>query len=238
MVAAFFIPNSFFVAWSWIGLFAAWFFIIIQMILLVDFAHAWNEKWLAKMENGQKGYFYALLSVTGLLYAAALTVTILLFVFYTRSDESSCGLHKFFISFNMILGVIAGVASVHPRVQASNSSSGLLQGAVVFFYTTYLTWSAVANGGESDTCKPATDGNQDATIVVGAIITFIAVIYSSLRTSSASQLGKLGLGGADDSKPLLLDDKHAEEGGGSDDEDEESGRQKVCVWACVCARVG
>lgn len=31
-------------------------FIIVQLILLVDFAHGWNEKWVAKLEDGETCY--------------------------------------------------------------------------------------------------------------------------------------------------------------------------------------
>ena len=31
---------------------------LVQLVLLVDFAHSWNESWVAKMEEGSKCYFY------------------------------------------------------------------------------------------------------------------------------------------------------------------------------------
>lgn len=58
-------------------------------------------------------------------------------------------------------------------------------------------------------------------MVVGAILTVVAVVYASLRTSSASQLGKLGMGDENENKTLLLDDEE-EEG-----DEEEVTRQKV-----------
>ncbi len=35
--------------------------------------------------------------------------------------------------------------------------------------------------------------SSEAATVIGALLTFVAVAYSSIRTSSASQLGQLGL---------------------------------------------
>ena len=108
------------------------------------------------------------------LYALALAITVCCFVFYTSAEHETCGLSKFFVAFNLILCILVTALSVHPRVQegvveegglkwrrpgraalASDTvraprlsampSSGILQSGVVSFYTTYLTWSAVAN---------------------------------------------------------------------------------------------
>lgn len=218
MTGAFFIPNTFFATWGWIGLVAAWIFIVIQMLLLVDFAHSWNESWVLKAEEGRSCYKYLLLAASLLMFLMSITGTILMFVFYTSGNETeSCALPKFFIAFNLILGVITTLASVNSRVQEHTPASGILQAGVVFFYTTYLTWSAVS--GVTGPCAAGVAQSSTATII-GAMLTFLAVAYSSLRTSSASQMGKLGMaGGEGDSKALLLNDE-ADSGAESGDEEE------------------
>jgi hypothetical protein len=212
MVGAFFIPNSFFIAWGWIGLVGAFIFMIIQLVLLVDFAHSWNESWVARVEEGSKCHSFGLLFASILLYALAFTGTVLMFVFYTKSgDGESCGLSKFFIAMNLVLGAICTILAVHPRVQENFPSSGVLQAGVVWFYITYLTWSAVS--GVTGPCGPGAASSTTAT-VVGALLLFVSVAYSSLRTSSASQLGKLGM--VKNENSLLLKDA---ESGDLDDED-------------------
>ena len=64
-----------------------------------------------------------------------------------------CSLHKFFISWNLILCVLVTVLSVHPRIQESQPRSGLLQASVITLYTMYLTWSAMTNSPNPE-CKP------------------------------------------------------------------------------------
>eukprot|EP00047_Mylnosiga_fluctuans_P001711 m.221575 g.221575 ORF g.221575 m.221575 type:complete len:445 (+) comp10611_c0_seq1:107-1441(+) len=220
MVGAFFIDNTFFTGWGWVGLVGAFFFMVIQLILLVDFAHSWNESWLGKAEDGSKCYSFGLVASVVLLYLASAIGTVLMFVYYTNTEGESCKLNKFFIGFNLALAVLCTVFAVHPRIREALPSSGLLQAGVVIAYTTYLTWSSVSDS--PDICS-GSSGSSTATVVLGAIMTFVCVGYSALRTSSASQMGKLGMSTAEDSSANLLD-----EGDDIDDaDDEEAGGQRV-----------
>lgn len=69
----------------------------------------------------------------------------------------------------------------------------------------------------TDSCADS-KGSSTSAIVVGALITFVAVAYSSVRTSSKSQLGKLGM--SNEAETSLLEDTY-------DSDDEESGGQRV-----------
>lgn len=129
----------------------------------------------------------ALMSATCIQYIAALAGIIILFSYYTQSDD--CGLNKFFISFNMILCVIVSCLSITPRVQEVQPRSGLLQSAVVTLYTIYLTWSAISNNPNKE-CNSLghTNGKSqtfDMTSIVGIIIWMFCILYSSLRSASA-----------------------------------------------------
>jgi len=41
-----------------IGMIGAFLFILIQLVLLVDFAHAWNERWLGNYEESQSRIWF------------------------------------------------------------------------------------------------------------------------------------------------------------------------------------
>lgn len=190
-IGAFFIQDGSFGSWMmWIGLIGGFAFIIIQLILLIDFAHNWADVWVGNYEETQsRGWFVALLSATFLQYVAALAGIIILFSVYTQSDD--CALNKFFISFNMILCVAVSVLSIAPQVQEAQPRSGLLQSAVVTLYVVYLTWSACSNNPNKE-CNPSLlgghDGNNqtyDKTSLVGLIIWMFCILYSSLRSASA-----------------------------------------------------
>ncbi|XP_061425343.1 serine incorporator 1 [Lethenteron reissneri] len=242
-VGAFYIPEgSFTSVWFYMGMSGAFCFILIQLVLLIDFAHSWNESWVERMEEGNSRCWYAaLLSVTGINYMLSLTAIVLFFIFYTTSD--ACAMNKFFISFNLILCIIASTVSILPRVQEVQPRSGLLQSSIITLYTMYLTWSAMTNEPERK-CNPSllnflhqslvpvsTNGSVtptapappaqwwDAQSIVGLAIYLLCILYSSIRTSNNSQVSKLTLSSGD---ATLIDDtssgssaEDGREGGGA-----------------------
>ncbi|XP_008319400.1 serine incorporator 1 [Cynoglossus semilaevis] len=153
-VGAFYIPDGpFTYTWFIIGAIGAFLFILIQLVLLVDFAHSLNETWVDKMESeNSRGWYAALLVVTVLLYVLSFTAVVLFFVFYTKPD--GCSINKFFIGSNMLFSIIASVISVLPKVQESQPRSGLLQSSVITLYTMFLTWSAMTNEPDRE-CNPS-----------------------------------------------------------------------------------
>ncbi|NXL85603.1 SERC3 protein, partial [Alectura lathami] len=225
MVGAFYIPEGPFTrAWFAIGVSGAFGFILIQLVLLVDFAHSWNESWVERMEEGNsKCWYAALLSCTSLFYALSLVFVVLFYTFYTQPDD--CTENKVFISVNMLLCIAVSIVSIYPKVQEHHPRSGLLQSSVITLYTMYLTWSAMSNEPERNcnpsllniitqiatptivpanaTVAPATPAPPkslqwwDAQSVVGLAIFVLCLLYSSIRSSSNSQVNKLMLSGSD-----------------------------------------
>lgn len=192
-VGAFFIKDGQFGTWMmWIGMLGGSAFILIQLVLIIDFAHKWADIWVGEYEETQsRGWFVALMSATAIQYVLSLVGIILLFTYYTHSDD--CALNKFFISFNMILCIAVSVLSITPRVQEAQPRSGLLQSAIVTLYTVYLTWSAIANNPDGN-CNPGLMGiigddknkvSFDKTSIIGMVIWMCCILYSSLRSANA-----------------------------------------------------
>lgn len=185
---AFYLPNGFVEAYGSVSRFMAGLFIIIQQVLLIDFAYKWSEKCLQRFEDTDDKRWMVLLSgSTVLLYLAILTLTGLMFPWF-GSDSHQCSLNQFFITWNLVLTIAVLLVAIHPRIQESNSQSGLPQAAVVASYNLYLIFSAMANEPRSDVCNSFHGANQPRTvnILVGAVLTFIAIVYS---TSSAASQG-------------------------------------------------
>ncbi|XP_048005330.1 probable serine incorporator isoform X5 [Leguminivora glycinivorella] len=188
VIGAFFIPEgSFASTWMVFGMIGGFCYIIIQLVLIIDFAHSWAERWVSNYEESEsRGWYAALLLAMLTCFTLALTGIVLLFVNFTQG--ASCDLSKFFISINLILVVIASAVSILPAVQEHNPHSGLLQSSVVSLYVMYLTWSALSNSPAP--CNSLIDPNNAASFdkqaIIGMVIWVCSVLYSCVRTASNS----------------------------------------------------
>lgn len=221
-VAAFFIPHGAFgPVMMYFGMAGGMMFILVQLVLIVDFAHTWAETWQENYRSSaDQNWFWALLSSTVFFYLLAIVAIGLCFGYYTGLRTGDCKLHEFFISFNLILCFILSVVSVTPIVQEHQPNSGLLQASFVSLYIIYLTWSAMSNQPDKS-CKPDLTSwmlgrsenldhdaitvsdvspedsqipqrpSMDTASIIGLIIWFACVLYSSIRSSSNSQAARL-----------------------------------------------
>jgi len=239
-IGAFFIPHGGFgPTWMYFGMMGGFLFIIIQLVLIIDFAHSWAESWMEHHKNSNdQSWFYALLSVTGLFYLATLVTVILSYSYYTGDVVGQCKLHEFFITFNMILCTILSVTSVHPRVQENLPSSGLLQSSFVSLYMMYLTWSAMSNQPDPN-CKldlaarvfgnssaRAVASGEDTSVpsmdtasIIGLVVWFCCVLYASISSSTTGQAARITM----TDTVNLTDPEGAEEGEGEAGGDNEAG---------------
>lgn len=212
----FLVPNEAIVALSWIALVGAGCFIILQLILLVSFAHDWAESWVSKAQadgaSSRKwlaGLFAAMLA----LYSFGIVVTALSYAYFTR--QSNCRLETAFVTINLLAAMLYSLLAISPAVRARNESSGLLQSATVAAYSSYLVLSALLS--ESDHMRCAYNAGNAvnsapkpldiANFVFGVAFTVASVSYSALRLSM--QEAKLGVG-----EETGLVNKHTTEGEG------------------------
>lgn len=84
VVGAFYIPQNggFEGVFMYFGIVGGFMFILVQLILLIDFAHSWNESWVEKYENDEREYYYGLLIFTFIFFSLAITIGVLGYVFY------------------------------------------------------------------------------------------------------------------------------------------------------------
>lgn len=132
-------------------------------------------------------------------------------LFYKYYGLTGCTAQKFFVTINMLLSIVLTVCSILPKVQEAQPSSGLLQASCITLYTMFLTWSAL-NNSASDQCKPElfkhSDKAFDTQALVGLGIWWACLLYSSIRTSSNTQVAKLTM-----SDHILVKDTGNEDGG-------------------------
>uniref|UniRef100_A0A8C0B5X5 Serine incorporator 2 n=1 Tax=Buteo japonicus TaxID=224669 RepID=A0A8C0B5X5_9AVES len=192
-VGAFYIPDGAFTSvWFYFGVVGSFLFILIQLILLIDFAHSWSQLWLHNAgESNAKGWYAALCIFTFIFYATSIAAIVLLYIYYTKPEGCTEG--KVLISINLILCLIISAVSILPKIQDAQPHSGLLQASLITLYTIYVTWSALANV-PTQTCNPtllvrnstvSATATQtlttwwDAPSIVGLIIFILCTLFIS-----------------------------------------------------------
>jgi hypothetical protein len=185
VVITFFIPDSFFIVWgNYFALIGACLFLLIGLILLVDLAHNWAEYCQEKIEVTESKLWTGLLVGSALsMYLASFAMTVVMYIFFARSG---CSMNQAAITINLLLLLVASIVSIHPTVQAVNPRAGLAQSAIVAIYCTYLTMSAVGMEPDDHKCNPLirARGTRRATVIIGAIMTFITVAYTTTRAAT------------------------------------------------------
>eukprot|EP00002_Diphylleia_rotans_P036529 TRINITY_DN8059_c0_g1_i2.p1 TRINITY_DN8059_c0_g1~~TRINITY_DN8059_c0_g1_i2.p1 ORF type:complete len:335 (+),score=42.87 TRINITY_DN8059_c0_g1_i2:52-1056(+) len=110
-----------------ISLVGSGFAILMQSILLIDLAYYWNDIWI------QTNRLKRLLMVSGILFLANLTLTIILFVYYTGP---SCIENTFFITISLIEWLVFSALSIY-------GNRGVLPGTLMGFCCISLCFSAI-----------------------------------------------------------------------------------------------
>lgn len=181
----FFIPMEFSKVWMYFGLVGTFVFIVIQLFLLVDFTRLWNKTWARKMEQtGKRCWFYSVFACTLILYGISAAAIVCFYVFFSASHK--CKTNKMFVSINLVLCAVAGIISIHPKVQ----DGGLLQSSVVTVYSVYLTWSALSYNPD-ERCNPVATYVSEADMrpnlniqaSLDLCLLVITIIYFSVRVS-------------------------------------------------------
>ncbi|CAM1295097.1 SERINC5 (predicted) [Pycnogonum litorale] len=191
--------------WMYVALSGAVIFIVIQLMLIVEFAHAWTDNWRGKVESGGSQCWYAAMVICAFfIYGLVVVGTIFLASMFTTFY--GCLQNKILVGVNGGLCIICSVISVLPCVEKNtgDSRAGLLQSSIITLYVMYLTWSALSSQPKMDdetttsandplqndaSCSPTssnTEMNDSIMAYAGIAIMFIMVLYSSIRTSVQS----------------------------------------------------
>lgn len=195
-VGAFFIPQqeTFLEVWRYVGAVGGCFFLLIQLKLLVEFAHRWNTNWSSGVEYNRLWYA-ALALVTLLLFTVAVGAVVFMALFYTHPQ--ACLRNKIFLGINASLCLIVSLLAISPCIQKLQPKSGLLQPGVISVYVMYLTFSAFSskpiemvelNGVNTTVCvfpfKSGSDSDNKIVTGVGTVILFGCILYSCLTSTT------------------------------------------------------
>ncbi|GAU21814.1 hypothetical protein TSUD_176600 [Trifolium subterraneum] len=187
-----------------ISKFGSGMFLLVQVVLLLDFVHRWNDTWVGYDEQF---WYIALFVVSLVCYVATLVFSGVLFHFFTPSGQD-CGINIFFISMTLMLAFVFAIVALHPAVNGS-----ILPASAISLYCTYLCYSAMASEPRDYECNGLHKHSKavsTGSLTLGLVTTVLSVVYSAVRAgSSAAVLSPPSSPRA--GKPLLpLDTKEEE----------------------------
>jgi hypothetical protein len=177
---AFLAPNSLIGAYGQLARFGSGLFLLVQVVILLDFSHSWNAAWVEKDE--QKWYI-ALLAVSLFCFLLAFTMAGLLLHWFAPSGQD-CQLNIFFITLSLLLVAAFTAASLHPAVNGS-----LLPSSLIAVYSMYLCYSALASEPRHYACNGLAkhlNAVSAGTLASGMLLTLLSVVYSAVRAGSSS----------------------------------------------------
>ncbi|KAF5817110.1 putative serine incorporator/TMS membrane protein [Helianthus annuus] len=218
VILMFFLPNGVISFYESTSKFGSGLFLLVQVVLLLDFVHSWNDKWVGYDEQ----FWYAALLVVSLVcYVATFSFSGLLFYLFTPSGHD-CGLNTFFIVMILILVFVFAVITLHPKVSGS-----ILPASVISLYCMYLCYSGLASEPRDYACNGLHNHSKavsTGTLTIGLLTTVLSVVYSAVRAgSSTTLLSPPSSPRAGGEKPLLPLDKR--------DEHEEKEKNKPVTYS-------
>lgn len=203
----FFLPNEVISLYETTSKFGAGLFLLVQVVLLLDFVHGWNDTWVGYDEQF---WYIALFVVSLVCYVATFFFSALLFHWFTPSGQD-CGLNTFFIAMTLIVAILFAIVALHPAVNGS-----ILPASVISFYCMYLCYSGLASEPRDYECNGLHKHSKavsTSSLAFGLLTTVLSVVYSAVRAGSSTTLlssppssPRAGAG-----RPLLPLDKAGEE---------------------------
>lgn len=207
-ILPFFFPNSLVNAYGWLARFGSGMFLILQMIILLDFSQAWNDAWVAEEDDN---YLYGLLGLTVGGYTGCAALIGVLFYWFNPSGVGDCSFNTAVIVVTIVICLAVTMAPLHPSIP----NGSLFPASVVSLYCCYLAYSALQSEPHDYACNglgARLNAASGSTLALGMGITLASVVWSALRTGSNTDAFLGGFEGGSTEQPLLertMDDEEA-----------------------------
>jgi len=200
---SFLIKNDSFKIYSNVAMILSFFFLLFQVVMILDLFYTWGVNWVKNYDEGSNGWMYLLIGMTVVLYAGSLYFTVGSF-----KSFSGCGIGTSTTVVNVIFMVVAAIL-VFLRL---NPDGSLLTSAAVSLITSYLTWSALSNQETEDNCNTLKDLDSTTIInlVVGLVFIITSLIYVSIG-SSEDNSGQVAPAGVNIPQAVLAEQKNEDD---------------------------
>jgi len=177
-IIPFFLPNESMEVYSLFSRFGSGIFLVMQMLILLDFTHEWNDSWVSKEHYG---WVAGLLTLTTTSYALSIAGIVVMYEFFNPSG-ATCTTNVTFITVTLISMVAFSVVSLLPQVKHGS----LFPSAVISLYCVFLCFSSLSSEPIDYECNGMGHKMDTTKLWMGMVFTLASVAYSALRAGSAS----------------------------------------------------
>merc|ERR1711937_312141 len=171
-------------------------FLIIQMMILLDFTHAWNDSWVSKEHYG---WVAGLLTLTSACYGLCVAGVVMMYKFFDPEGET-CKTNVTLITVTLLMFVAFSVISLLPQVEHGS----LFPSAIIALYTVFLCFSALSSQPADYQCNGMGHKMDNTKLWMGMIFTLSSVAYSAMSVGSSSGTFSLGGEGSSNSSSTPL----------------------------------
>jgi len=205
VAGTFFLPSGpIFAAYGWAARLGSGLFLVVQVVILLDFAQSWNDAWAARAEEEEDPrWLYGLLALTAAALAGSAAVAAAALRFFAPSTDAAgaplgrgCGLNVGLVSAALAAALGMCALSVAPVARRGS----LFPAALMGLYASGLVFSALQSEPGDYACNALArraDAASGSTVAVGVLVTLASVVYSALRAGSNTNLFLIDEGGGD-----------------------------------------
>jgi len=210
LVLPFFLPHGFTAPYEWVARIASTFFLLVQVVILIDFAHAWNDSWVARGDTDGQAWLFALLACTVVSFGATIALSVVSWSYF--HPEVECRLNAMLVVVGIILCGGVTFAALHPEVNGS-----VFPASLMCVYIMYSVWSgllAEPHDYQCNTLGGRLDAADGVALASGVAATLGAVVWAAMRAGSRGP--DMDAPPASESRARLLGDDDAMTSAGLD----------------------
>ncbi len=160
--------------YAWLARILAFFYVILQQIILIDFAYNWNDSWVNKAEeHGGNKWLIILLVTCFVLIGGSYSAIGVMFWQFGHCDSA-----EVILSLTVVLPTLALIYQVF----FVEKRASLLTSAIMMAYATYVCYSALTLNPDKS-CNPTIATKyQTLSTVIGMVILVLSMTYSTSNT--------------------------------------------------------
>eukprot|EP01059_Diplonema_ambulator_P028410 TRINITY_DN4719_c0_g1_i1.p2 TRINITY_DN4719_c0_g1~~TRINITY_DN4719_c0_g1_i1.p2 ORF type:complete len:410 (+),score=121.05 TRINITY_DN4719_c0_g1_i1:1917-3146(+) len=187
IVITLFIPFDFFVGYGYFAFGMSILFLLIQTVILLDFAYSWNDRWIPpdgayESEEDASRYKKWAICCTFIFFNVGIVICSLCYKWFAPSGcpSEDKNLQLFFITLTLVFGVLGTLGS------AAIERGSILISSFAFAYCAIMTYSAIRSRGKEECDELYSDPTKiNFNTILSLVIAAVAIIHASLSAGSS-----------------------------------------------------